>query len=194
MKKKHKIYTKGGDTGETSLIGGKRVKKYSLRIEAYGTVDELISMIAFARGHDMKTKIKKNLLGIENHLMIIASHLAGDPSENAHKLPALTTDQVLFLEKQIDRMEKKLAPLSSFVLPGGNAASSVCHLARTICRRAERRVCELAENEKIEPGVLIYLNRLSDYLFVLSRKVLKDSAIKDELWLHDSVPVVKNKK
>ncbi len=181
--KENKIYTKGGDTGETSLIGGKRIKKYSLRIEAYGTVDELISTIAFIKDQNIKKSVQSTILEIENQLMIVAASLSNDPTNTKH-IPILNKSHIAFLEKKIDQIEKKLTPLHSFILPGGNVASSACHMARTTCRRAERRVCELAESEVVEAILIIYLNRLSDYLFVLSRKVLKDAGIKDIPWVN----------
>lgn len=181
----NKIYTKGGDKGETSLAGGKRVAKYHPRIEAYGTVDEIICAIAFVKEQKIRKQHKKTLLEIQNHLMIIAAYLASDSIKVAKTLPLFHEEFITFLESEIDRMEKKLQPLSSFVLPGGNIASATCHLARTICRRAERRVCELSVNFKVEEKHIKYLNRLSDYLFVLSRKLLKEKGLRDILWLYE---------
>jgi cob(I)alamin adenosyltransferase len=182
--KKFKIYTKGGDKGETALVGGKRVVKYHPRIEAYGTVDELISVIAFVKEQKIKKQHKKILLAVQNHLMIVAAHLATDTIQNAKKLPLLQDEFITLLETEIDRLEEKLNPLSSFVLPGGNTASAACHMARTVCRRAERRVCELAGKYKVNENHIQYINRLSDYLFVLSRTILKESGVSDILWLH----------
>lgn len=183
--KKYKIYTKGGDKGETALVGGKRVVKYHPRIEAYGTVDELISVIAYVKDRKIKKQHKKNLLAIQSHLMIIAAYLASDSEKVLSRLPLFYETFITFLEAEIDRMEKKLLPLSSFILPGGSKASAACHIARTVCRRAERRVCELASTYKVDEMHIKYLNRLSDYLFVLSRKVLNEKGLNDILWLHE---------
>jgi cob(I)alamin adenosyltransferase len=177
-----KIYTKTGDKGTTSLIGGKRVPKYNLRIEAYGTVDELISYIGLIRDQDIDPNIKTYLLEIQDKLMVAASILATDCDNCEIKLPALKDKDITFLEEGIDAMEAELEPLRSFILPGGHTTISYCHIARTVCRRAERISIQLSEKFQVPDEVLKYINRLSDYLFVLSRKLGKDLNINEIPW------------
>lgn len=178
-----KIYTKTGDKGTTSLIGGRRVSKSHLRIEAYGTVDELISFVGLVRDQDIQKEHKIILLAIQDRLMVCASQLADDPqAQGKRKLPELTDQDIEVLEKNIDLMEQSLNPLSSFVLPGGHPASSICQVARSVCRRAERAVIRLSMEESTEEIIVRYLNRLADFLFVLSRRLLKDFNINDNLW------------
>ena len=178
-----KIYTKTGDKGNTSLIGGRRIPKPHLRIEAYGTVDELISLIGLLRDQDIPEEHKSILLSIQDRLMVCASHLANDPQNLAkRKLPVLSEIDIEELERRIDSMEETLIPLSSFVLPGGHPASSFCQLARSICRRAERAIVRLSLEEEVDEIGIRYHNRLADFLFVLSRRLLKDFNISDNLW------------
>lgn len=168
-----KIYTKKGDEGLTSLIGGDRVSKNHLRIEAYGTVDELNSFIGVVKDQ-LNSETDRNLLKeIQDDLFVIGSHLAS-ASNSKMKLPVIVEDDVLKLEQAIDQMNESLEELKSFVLPGGNPISSFCHVARCVCRRAERRVVEISQTENVDPLIIKYLNRLSDFLFVLARKILKD--------------------
>ncbi len=164
-----KIYTKGGDKGKTTLIGGKRVFKYDKRIEAYGTVDEVIAYIGLIRDHLPGFKTIDTLIEIQDKLMTCAAILASDCDDCNVRIPYLDNTDIVFLEKQIDAMSEKLAGLKSFLLPGGHPVVSYCHVARTVCRRAERRVVDLLYNSMVPELVLIYLNRLSDYLFTLSR-------------------------
>lgn len=182
MSKEYKIYTKGGDKGETSLLGGTRVPKYHDRIEAYGTLDELNSYIGLIRDQEINEHYKDILFDIQNVLFIAESHLAADKVENIKQLPALNPDRITLLENEIDSMNEEIAPLKSFILPGGHTVVSYCHIARTICRRAERLVIKLANQYDINPVIIKYLNRLSDYLFVLSRKIAKDFNVEDTLW------------
>lgn len=178
-----KIYTKTGDKGETSLIGGTRVPKYHQRIEAYGTLDELNSYIGLI--HDLVGSygLSKELLAIETCLFIAESQLATDPEANIRKsLPELTENDVTALEEAIDRMNGQMKPLQNFILPGGHPTSSHCHIARCICRRAERIVIELSTTTAVAPLVLKYINRLSDYLFVLARFILHLQGIKEIEW------------
>lgn len=182
MAKDVKIYTKTGDKGTTSLIGGTRVPKYDLRIESYGTVDELCAWIGLIRDQDIDKKIIKDLIEIQDRLFTIETTLACDTSTNTKPLPQLTEKDILFLEDEIDGMNKDLPTLKSFLLSGGNIVVSYCHIARTICRRAERLVIQVDSKHNINPIILAYLNRLSDYLFVLSRKVGKDNNAKETLW------------
>lgn len=166
-----KIYTKTGDKGETSLIGGTRVPKFHSRIEAYGSVDELNSFVGLIRDHNhTDDKINAILLEIQDRLFTLESHLAEDPQGVlTRKLPQLFHDDVQLLENEIDRMNEELPDLESFILPGGHPLVSYCHLARTVCRRAERVCIKVAEQFEVPALDLQYLNRLSDYFFVLAR-------------------------
>jgi cob(I)alamin adenosyltransferase len=166
-----KIYTRKGDTGTTALIGGVRVPKSSHRIDAYGTVDELNSHVGLVRDLYPEAHAKEILLGIQNQLFNIGSHLASHPEKSRMKLPEITEEQITLLENEMDSMNETLPALTHFVLPGGHPTTSQCHIARTVCRRAERLIVKLAEEEQVEPIVIKYINRLSDYLFVLSRAI-----------------------
>lgn len=166
-----KVYTKKGDSGLTGLIGGTRIPKHSLRIESYGTVDELNSFIGLIRDKFPEEPYRSELIFIQDRLFTMGSWLASDPEKGKMKLPELIMADVEKLEKSIDKMEEELPPMKSFILPGGHETVSFCHIARCVCRRAERLVCALNEDSKIDPIHLTYLNRLSDYLFVLSRLI-----------------------
>lgn len=148
--------------------------KYDNRIEAYGTVDELISWIGLIRDQDIDPSVVESMLVIQDKLMVCASILAADCEDCPTKIPALKDSDTEFLEQLIDGMETELQPLSSFILPGGHTIVSWCHIARSVCRRAERNTLKLSVEFSVEPNVIRYLNRLSDYLFVLSRKLGKD--------------------
>lgn len=165
-----KIYTKGGDKGETALIGGSRVPKYHQRIEAYGTIDELKSYIGLIRDLSEDKDIKAILFEIQDRLFTAESLIAADTKESAKSLPKLFETDVEFLEKSIDKMNESLPELSSFIMPGGHVLASHSHVARTICRRAERQTIKAAETNAFDPLCVKYLNRLSDFLFVLARK------------------------
>lgn len=177
-----KIYTKKGDKGKTGLIGGTRVSKASLRIESYGTVDELNSWLGVIRDGEIKSNYQEQLIEIQDRLFTVGSSLACDPEKSSMKIPDLLNDDVQLLEKWMDEMDQELEPMRSFILPGGNQTSSFCHVARCICRKAERNVVVLSENEFVAELVLMYLNRLSDYLFVLARKIAKDQGALDHPW------------
>ena len=177
-----KIYTKTGDHGTTSLFGGKRISKADLRIDAYGTVDELNAFIGLVRDQDVNQKRKETLVQIQNTLFIIGSILATEPGNTKVKIPSLREEDIVFLEKEIDAMDAELPAMRFFVLPGGQTSVSFCHVARTVCRRTERLTMALHEQEKIEPLVVKYLNRLSDYLFVLSRKVALELGVEEVPW------------
>lgn len=178
-----RIYTKTGDKGETSLIGGTRVPKHHLRIETYGTVDELNSFIGMVRDVNANDLQVVAILGeVQDRLFTIGSLLAADPEKSRMKLPELRQEDITFLETEIDRMNDQLPELTSFVLPGGQVHASWCHLARCVCRRCERLVSQLAESTSIENLILPYLNRLSDYLFVLARYILKTNGNKEVAW------------
>jgi cob(I)alamin adenosyltransferase len=177
-----KIYTKNGDKGTTSLIGGTRVPKHSLRIESYGTVDELNSYVGLIRDQDIDKIYKTQLLEIQDRLFTIGSSLAADPEKSKMKLPDLIKSDVQFLEDKMDEMDEQLPELKFFILPGGNTTVSYCHLARCVCRRAERITTNLDEHEFVAPIVMQYLNRLSDYLFVLGRKIAFDLGAEEQAW------------
>lgn len=177
-----KIYTKTGDKGTTSLIGGKRVPKYNPRIEAYGTIDELISYIGLLRDQEISAKVKADLLTIQENLMVCAAVLATDCDDCDIKIPEMKETDIVFLEKEIDAMENELEPMRSFIIPGGHVIVSHCHVARTICRRAERIAIKLSDELTVPEAVVKYINRLSDYLFVLSRKLGKDLHINEIPW------------
>jgi cob(I)alamin adenosyltransferase len=182
MSNNFKIYTKGGDKGQTSLLGGTRVPKYDERIEAYGTLDELNSFIGIVRDQPIKDTYKNNLLEIQHMIFAAESNLAADKPESAANLPRISEDDILFLEKEIDKMNEFLPELRSFILPGGHVAVSYCHVCRTICRRAERLTIKLSEHYPVDERILKYLNRLSDYFFVLARKVGQDLKAPETLW------------
>jgi len=177
-----KIYTKKGDEGKTGLIGGTRVSKHTLRIDSYGTVDELNSFIGVVRDYDINETYKKQLIEIQDRLFTIGSSLASDPDKSKMKIPDLLESDVEVLEKWMDEMDAELPEMRFFVLPGGNHAVSFCHVARCVCRRAERLIVELDENDFVAPLVLSYMNRLSDYLFVLSRKIALDLKTEEQPW------------
>ncbi|MFA8449696.1 MAG: cob(I)yrinic acid a,c-diamide adenosyltransferase [Bacteroidales bacterium] len=178
-----KVYTKTGDKGTTALIGGTRVPKYHQRIEAYGTVDELNSYIGLIRDSVSNQSVKEELLEIQDRLFTLESLLATDPKAIiGKKLPKIEQDNVTYLEKAIDKMNEDIPELNSFVLPGGNIVSSHCHVARCICRRSERIVVQLAEEFEVDPFCRQYLNRLSDYLFVLARKIIYDNGDQEIAW------------
>jgi cob(I)alamin adenosyltransferase len=185
-----KIYTKTGDKGKTSLFGGERVPKYHPRIEAYGTVDELNSHIGLIRSHNIHEEYSKVLLSIQNNLFTIGSFLATpankrkirDGDSRLH-INIVGSDAVAYLEDEMDKMNMKLPEMRHFILPGGHPTVSFCHVARCVCRRAERMVAYLSDEEALEPEILIYLNRLSDYLFVLARKLTYENDAKEIQWI-----------
>lgn len=178
----NKIYTKTGDKGETSLIGGTRVPKYHDRIEAYGTVDELISYIGLIRDQKIDEHTFSILIEVQDRLMTCASILATDCENCKVKIPEMYDSDIETLEKEIDEMEKDLPPLTSFILPGGHPTVSYCHIARNVCRRAERLSIKVQDQFKNSGKVIQYLNRLSDFLFVLSRKFSIDLYAKEIPW------------
>lgn len=177
-----KIYTKTGDKGTTALFGGKRVSKANLRIDAYGTVDELNSWLGMLRDQEINEKRKDELIGIQDRLFTIGSNLATEPGNTRAKIPSLADSDVKLLEKSIDAMESALPPLKAFILPGGHPSVSVSHVARTVCRRAERLVVALDGVEPVDPLVIVYLNRLSDLLFVLGRKMSVELGAQETPW------------
>ena len=173
-----KIYTRTGDNGKTSLLSGKRVDKHDKRIVAYGSVDELNSLMGIVRDFSPK-KYKNEIFRIQNKLMIIASQLSND--KHYKNIPNISKKDTQFLENAIDRMTIELDPLKNFIIPGGNKLVSFTHLARCVCRRAEVNITELNEKEDLNREILLFINRLSDYLFTLARffsKTLKISELK----------------
>ena len=177
-----KIYTKKGDTGETSLIGGKRVPKNDIRIESYGTVDELNSWVGLLRDQEIKEEHREELIEIQDRLFTIGSLLAISPEGTKMELPQLKDEDITFLENAIDKMNDLLPEMKSFVLPGGNTIVSYCHISRCVCRRAERLTVALNDKNDNFKKVIQYLNRLSDYLFVLARKITKDTSANEIPW------------
>lgn len=177
-----KVYTRTGDKGQTSLIGGTRVPKHHIRIEAYGTVDELNSHIGLIRDQQVDAETKKLLIEIQDRLFTIGASLASDPERSKMKIPDLKEEDVLLLENEMDKMNEVLPEMRSFVLPGGHTTVSYCHIARCVCRRAERLTIHLSENSFVAELVIKYLNRLSDYLFVLSRKLTQDLHAEEIPW------------
>lgn len=170
MAKEIKIYTKTGDDGTTGLVGGSRVKKYDLRLEAYGTVDELNAAVGVIRSYEVGDDITELLLNIQNKLFNIGSRLASDEKGEAFTAElAIKSEDIAVLENAIDRFEEELPELKNFILPGGDIVVAQCHVARTVCRRAERRIVEFSETEKVQPDLVKYINRLSDFFFVLAR-------------------------
>lgn len=177
-----KIYTKTGDGGTTALYGGKRLSKADLRIEAYGTVDELNASIGLAATYLEEKEYTDVLQGIQSRLFDIGTHLAAEPGKKNLILPEIPEASVTLLEQYIDKMNETLPELKFFILPGGNKAAAVCHLARTVCRRAERTVVRLSEHDEIAPVLTQYLNRLSDFMFVLARKMAYDGSVPEIVW------------
>ena len=177
-----KIYTKTGDKGLTSLIGGTRVPKSSLRIECYGTVDELNAHLGLVSDQDVNALRRPLLKEIQDRLFTIGSALAADPEKSKMKLPDLHEADVTLLEDEMDRLNLDLPELRAFILPGGHPAVSHAHVARCVCRRAERLVIHLGEESFVAELVAIYLNRLSDFLFVLSRAMAHELGVEEVTW------------
>ena len=182
MARKSDIYTRGGDRGETSLLGGKRVWKYHPRIEAYGSVDELMAHTTMLRDLLEDPGMKEELLAILDIQMATASILAADCDDCPVKIPQVGEEQVRFLEERIDEMDASLEPLHSFVIPGGHPAVSQAHIARTVCRRAERTILKMAPEVHVDGTIIRFYNRLSDYFFVLSRRISDILGIEQKPW------------
>ena len=177
-----KIYTKTGDAGTTALFGGQRVSKAHLRIDTYGTVDELNAYIGLVRDQEVNHKRQSVLVEVQDRLFTVGAILATEPGNTRVKVPSLQETDITFLEKEIDAMDAELPPMRFFVLPGGHASVSFCHVARTVCRRAERLTVALHDQEPIDPLVIKYINRLSDYLFQLSRKMSHELKAEETAW------------
>lgn len=177
-----KIYTKTGDKGETGLVGGSRVPKYHQRIEAYGTIDELNAVLGLVVAHAKDSELNTLLQRIQSYLFTIGSHLAAD-EKNKMALPNLSKEETNLLENWIDKADEILPPLKNFILPGGEIAASYAHLARTVCRRAERRIVELSTQYEVDDEIIVYVNRLSDFLFIVARKLNHDAGTEDVKWV-----------
>lgn len=185
-----KIYTKTGDDGTTGLFGGTRVAKHHIRIDSYGTVDELNSWLGLIRDQAIAGNSIQQLIKIQEQLFTLGAILATDPEKAQLKngkerlnIPRISLKEIQFLEDAIDEMDSQLPEMTHFILPGGHTTVSYCHIARTVCRRAERIATLLFENDPFDAAVLSYLNRLSDYLFVLARKLSKDLQTKEVKWI-----------
>ncbi|MHC5309382.1 cob(I)yrinic acid a,c-diamide adenosyltransferase [Myroides sp. LJL116] len=185
-----KVYTKTGDKGTTALFGGTRVLKHHIRIDSYGTVDELNAYIGLIRDQDINTLYKEVLIKIQHDLFTVGAILATPQDKEILKngkrrlnIPLITPEDIAFLEEQIDQMDAFLPAMTHFVLPGGHTTVSYCHIARCVCRRAERLSVELNQSEPIDPSTIQYLNRLSDYLFVLARKLSFDLQAQEVKWI-----------
>lgn len=176
-----RIYTKTGDQGETGLFGGKRIPKDDLRIEAYGTVDEFNAIIGMLSDAIRNQDLILLLRDIQHDLFVIGSHLAAEPGKSL-TLPALPLDRITVMEEKMDLWDTDLTPLKNFILPGGHPAVSLTHFARSVCRRAERRVIGLSRREAVDPFIVVYLNRLSDLLFMLGRKLAHDLGVEEIKW------------
>lgn len=177
-----KIYTKKGDAGETSLFGGVKTKKSNVRINAYGTVDELNSTIGMVLSYSLTKKGRTILSGVQNDLFVVGATLA-TPDPEKSRIAQVDDTDTKRLEKWIDSLEEDLSPLKSFILPGGGGAGSTLHFARTVCRRAERETVQLSEQEEIPADAIVYLNRLSDLLFVLARYENRQQGEKETPWI-----------
>ncbi len=177
-----KIYTKKGDTGETSLFGGQRVSKSSKRINAYGTVDELNTVLGMASSFGLSEKGAKLMEPLQQHLFVLGADLA-TPKTRKTRIDRIGNEQVEFLENAIDEMEGTLKPLKNFILPGGGPTGSTLHFARTVCRRAERITVECRHEEDISEVAIKFINRLSDFLFVLARYENSQAGVEETAWI-----------
>lgn len=177
-----KIYTKKGDQGETGLYGGKRLPKDDIRIEAYGSLDELNSWIGLLMDQGLTEKELERFTKVQEEIFAMGSYLAADPEKKNLQLPCLDDSIISELESWIDEMDEDLEPMRSFILPGGHPAVSYCHIARTVCRRAERRVISLASIDEVHPNIIPFLNRLSDQLFTFSRLLSQRLEASERPW------------
>ena len=185
MEEKFKVYTKTGDDGTTGLVGGSRVKKYDLRLESYGTIDELNACIGVVRSYAVPKQVQDMLLEIQNKLFNIGSRLASDEKGDAYTAGLdVKTEDIEMLEKAMDTFEESLPKLENFILPGGELSVAQCHMARTICRRAERRIVEFSEQTPVQIEIVKYVNRLSDFFFVLARYLGQSKGVEESNWKH----------
>lgn len=177
-----RIYTKTGDQGDTALFGGKRVPKNDLRVDAYGTVDELNSFLGLLRDAVENQHVRSVLANTQHRLFTLGAHLASDPAKHP-PTPDLLPEDIILLETEMDTMDAQLPELKNFILPGGHSTVSLCHVCRTVCRRAERLSVALAHSgEPVEPIALQYLNRLSDYFFMLARFLAQELGAEEVIW------------
>lgn len=183
-----RIYTKTGDKGETALFGGRRVPKSHLRVDAYGTVDELNAFIGALRDASNDAHVRSMLETVQHRLFTVGAHLATDPAKNL-AIPDLLPEDIASLEHDMDAMDQTLPPLRHFILPGGHPTVSACHICRTVCRRAERLTVALQQSgEAVDPLVMQYMNRLSDWFFVLARKLAQDLVAEEVIWQQRKAP------
>jgi len=180
-----KIYTKKGDKGKTQLLGGSMVDKNHIKLECYGTIDELNAFIGNIYDQEIGTFHKNILFNIQNQLFNLGSIISFDGKKDSIKLPNVKSENIEMMEKAIDTMEESLPMLKNFILPSGHASASICHIARTVCRRAERNLVALGQQQEIDTLHIQYLNRLSDYLFVLARAILKENNATEIEWEKD---------
>jgi len=180
-----KVYTKKGDKGKTQLLGGSMVSKNHIKLECYGTIDELNAFIGNIYDQEISAFHKEILLKIQNQLFNLGSIISFDGKKDKIKLPNVTAENIEMMEKAIDKMEESLPMLKNFILPSGHPTASICHIARTVCRRAERNLVALGQEETIDNLHIQYLNRLSDYLFVLARAILKENNAPEIEWQKD---------
>lgn len=180
-----RVYTRTGDKGETSLSGGARVQKDHTRLEAYGTVDELNSHLGLIQAAITDPGEKSRLTRIQNRVFVVTSNLAADSAELLNKLPHILEEDITELEKAMDSLLDQIPPLTNFILPAGHSTVASCHIARTVCRRAERRMVTLGREALVDPILIRYINRLSDYLFVLARKSAYDLGVGEVIWTSD---------
>ncbi|MEP1093960.1 MAG: cob(I)yrinic acid a,c-diamide adenosyltransferase [Cyclobacteriaceae bacterium] len=182
-----KIYTKTGDKGNTSLLGGKKVPKSDRKIEAYGNVDELNSFLGLLKDqNEVENRLKQQLYWIQEHLFTIGSLLATEPGFSGFELPKISDTEVTQLEVWIDKFDSELPPLKNFILPGGHQAVSLSHVCRSVCRRAERSIIALTNDEDIDDVIIRFVNRLSDYLFIFARAIGKDLDVPETPWSPNS--------
>ena len=183
-----KIYTKTGDKGTTALFTGTRVPKHHIRIESYGTIDELNSHLGLIRDQNIDSRSKNTLVTVQDKLFTVGSILATEPKKDSRlKIPRISDEDIQLLEQEIDWMNEELPEMTHFILPGGHTTVSYCHIARTVCRRAERMISYLHEQEPVPESVLGYVNRLSDFLFVLARKLSKDLKADEVKWIPEKL-------
>jgi|TARA_B110000008_G_scaffold264674_1_gene289150 cob(I)alamin adenosyltransferase len=180
-----KVYTKKGDKGKTQLLGGSMVDKNHIKLECYGTIDELNAFIGNIYDQEISAFHKEILLNIQNQLFNLGSIISFDGKKDKIKLPNVTAENIEMMENAIDKMEEELPMLKNFILPSGHPTASKCHIARTVCRRAERNLVALGQEQEIDGLHIQYLNRLSDYLFVLARAVLKENNAPEIEWQKD---------
>lgn len=185
MMKENKVYTKTGDDGTTSLNSGLRVKKHHIRVAAYGNIDELNAWVGLIRDSTANVLDREFLHILQNHLMVLGTQLSTIREEDfpSNFINPIQEEHISEIENEIDRISLDLPPLKNFILPGGHPIVSYTHLARCVCRRAERQITELNANERVSPSVIAFVNRLSDYFFVLSRKFTKDLHLEENKWI-----------